>query len=78
MVKYEVKKEIADLGGRGKHRLRLDLVSWNDGPPCLDLRLWYESSWPDRLPGKGIVLDDEQASCLLNALNDYFRGSLEA
>ena len=72
LTKFEIKKEIAVLSASGKKSLRLNLVSWNDGPDTYDLRVFYDSSPEGRLPSKGLLLNAEEIRNLFEALREYY------
>lgn len=66
--KYEIKKNIAILStSRSGWNRELNLVSWNEGKPKLDLRDWA----PDHNKmSKGITLSREEAAILREVLNE--------
>lgn len=56
-VKFEIVKHLATLGQSGKWEREVNLVSWNDLPPKVDIRAWS----PDhQRMGKGITLSAEE------------------
>lgn len=68
---YDVVDNVAVLSNSGKWFLELNLISWGDHSPKLDLRKWTESH---EKMSKGITLTDAEARALRDALDDYFRG----
>lgn len=57
-VKFEIVEELAKLAETsGGYTLAVNLVSWNDAEPKVDIRRWD----PNGNPKKGIALSKEQA-----------------
>lgn len=68
--KYEIKKSIAILSADGKGWTKeLNVVSWNDKEPKLDIRSWNHEG---KKMGKGITLNNEEAKKLVDELNKEF------
>lgn len=67
--KYEIKKEVGVLStNKSGWNRELNIVSWNDGKPKLDIRDWA----PDHSKmGKGISLTGEEVALLKEILNEY-------
>lgn len=65
-VEYEIIKEYGTLSTSGEYTKEVNLVSWNDGEPKLDIRTWQ----PSGKPGKGISLNREEAESLNELLKD--------
>ncbi len=67
--KFEVKRHIGLLGeGLKGWRKELNLVSWNEREPKLDIREWS----PDHQKmGKGVTLTKEEAGKLAELLKSY-------
>lgn len=67
---FEIKKHIGVLseGSRGWKR-ELNIVSWNEGNPKLDIREWSEDH--TRM-SRGITLTDEEARELKELLEKLF------
>lgn len=67
---FEIKKHIGVLseGSRGWKR-ELNIVSWNEGNPKLDIREWSEDH--TRM-SRGITLTDEEARELKELLEKIF------
>ena len=66
-IKFEIVKQFGSLGpsSKGGWSKELNLVSWNEREPKLDLREWA----PDHSRmGKGITLSREEASALSTLL----------
>lgn len=66
--KYEIKKEIGQLStSKSGWNREINLVSWNDARPKLDIRDWA----PDHNKmGKGISLSREEAAILREILDE--------
>jgi hypothetical protein len=66
--KYEIVKNIAVLStSRSGWNRELNLVSWNEGKPKLDLRDWAPEH---EKMSKGITLSREEAAILREVLNE--------
>jgi len=65
-IKYDVVKHYGVLSsGKGGWQKELNLVSWNDRAPKLDIRDWG----PERQKmGKGVTLTEEEAAALAGLL----------
>lgn len=69
-IKYEIIKNIKTLSETDKgYTKELNLVSWNDGNPKLDIRTWYSEH---EKCGKGITLNEDEGKELMNALIEYY------
>ncbi len=70
-IKFEIVRKLGVLsdGSRGWHK-EVNLVSWNDREPKLDIRDWAEDH--GRM-GKGITLTAEEAQRLHDALAQYLK-----
>jgi hypothetical protein len=70
-IKFEIIRRYGPLsdGGRG-WRKELNLVSWNDREPKLDIRDWAEDH--TRM-GKGITLTRAEAALLHEYLGSYLK-----
>lgn len=68
---YEITERLSVLSenSRGWSK-ELNLVSWNDREPKLDLRDWNHE---ENKMGKGITLSREEAEKLSQALLDYLK-----
>lgn len=66
--KFEIKKEIGQLStSKSGWNREINLVSWNDARPKLDIRDWA----PDHSKmGKGISLSREEAAILREVLDE--------
>jgi hypothetical protein len=66
--KYEIVKQIGELsaGRAGWHR-EVNLISWNDAEPKIDIRDWAPDH--DKM-GKGISLNSEEVAVLREILNE--------
>ena len=70
-ITYNITDELAVLSSAGAWALELNLVSWNNHSPKLDLRKWTDTH---EKMGKGVTLTDVEARALRDALNEYFGG----
>lgn len=68
-IKFEIKKEIGILStNRSGWNREVNIVSWNDGTPKLEIRDWG----PDHEKvGKGVALTGEEVAVLKELLTDY-------
>lgn len=68
-IKFEIKKNLGVLstGSKGWKK-ELNLVSWNEGTPKLDLRDWDETH---EKMGKGLTLNVDEAQKLYDLLGAY-------
>ena len=65
-VTFEIKAQIAVLSvNAAGWSKELNLVSWNNGTPKLDIREW---SADHQRMGKGITLTDDEAKALIEGL----------
>lgn len=66
-IKYEITEELAVLSESARGWTKeVNLVSWNDREPKLDIREW--SPEHERM-GKGVTLSKEEAKLLRDVLN---------
>ncbi len=65
--KYEITEKIRVLSERGVWTKELNMVSWNDRQPKLDLRDWNHE---EGRMGKGITLSEDEARELLEGLKE--------
>ncbi len=66
-IKYEITEELAVLSESSRGWTKeINLVSWNDRDPKLDIREW--SPEHERM-GKGVTLSKEEAKLLRDILN---------
>lgn len=70
-IKFEIVRKFGVLydNGRGWTK-ELNLVSWNDREPKLDIRDWGEDH---RRMGKGVTLTREEATRLYEYLGGYLK-----
>lgn len=70
-IKYEITEHIATLSTT-EHgwTVELNLVSWNEHLPKLDIRSWSPSH--ERM-GKGVTLSDEEGDKLVTSLQAYLQ-----
>lgn len=66
-IKYEITEELAVLSESARGWTKeLNMVSWNDREPKLDIREW--SPEHERM-GKGVTLSKEEARLIRDILN---------
>jgi len=66
-IKYEITEELAVLSESARGWTKeVNLVSWNDREPKLDIREW--SPEHERM-GKGVTISKEEAKLLRDVLN---------
>lgn len=67
-LKYEILQNVAVISQNSKGwRKELNVISWNDRKPKLDIREWDENH--DKMT-KGVTLNKEEASELKKAIMD--------
>lgn len=67
-IKFEIKKSIGVIGeGTKGWKKEVNIVSWNDRKPKLDIRDWDENH---EKMGKGITLSRDEVEELKNLLSD--------
>ena len=72
MVGREIVKRIAVIGDKNKSVTKqLNLISWNNKEPKLDLRSWSEDG---ERAYRGLTLTYQEARDLRDALVEYFKG----
>ena len=74
-IKFEVVKELGVIGEGGKGwNKEVNLVSWNDRKPKIDIRDWDPSHTK---MGKGITFTKDELSNLKDILNSIDFNSIE-
>lgn len=67
-IKYEIIHHIGVIGeGSRGWRKEVNIISWNERKPKLDIRDWDETH--DKM-GKGITLNEEEVANLKKLLNE--------
>ena len=70
-IKYEITAEIGVIAESTRGWTKeLNLVSWNNGAPKLDIRDWAPEH---EKMGKGITLTKDEAEKLYDLLGDYLK-----
>ena len=69
--KYEIKKELGIIGDPAEWHKEVNVISWNEGEPKLDIRVWSPNS---EKMSKGISLDEEEAQQLYEILKGHYDG----
>lgn len=65
-IKFNIEQHIATLSGNeGEVTKQLNIVSWNEKPPVIDVRTWSSKNQPY----KGVTLTIDEAKALKTALN---------
>ncbi len=72
---FNIMEHIATLSASGDYSRELNLVSFNDRPARLDVRVWRQDGRGNNIPLKGIQLTDNEASALCDALKNYIGGN---
>lgn len=66
-IKFDIKKNIGTIGEGSKGwKKEVNLISWNDRKPKLDIRDWDEMH---EKMGKGVTLSKEEVRMLKELLN---------
>ena len=71
--RFEVRimEHIATLSESGDYSRELNVVSFNNREPRLDVRVWRQDGNGSKTPLKGLQLTDAEASALCDALKEY-------
>ena len=69
MFEYEIVKSMAVLSKRTGSTLEVNMVSWREGTPKVDIRRWNEDHTQ---MGSGVALTDEEAKALYEALKERY------
>ena len=67
---YEITEHIARLGETNGRVLEVNMVSWNDREPKIDIREWNEDH--SRM-GRGLTLTAEEEEMLCMILHEHMR-----
>ncbi len=68
-LKFEIKRNIGIIGESTKGwKKEVNIVSWNDRKPKLDIRDWDENH---EKMGKGLTLTKDEAAKLVELLSAY-------
>ena len=74
-IKFEIKERLGIIGeGTKGWKKEVNIVSWNDRKPKVDIRYWDENH---EKMGKGITLSKEELILLKNLLNEIDIESLD-
>ena len=68
--KYDITEEIAVLSEKNGYSKEINMVSYNDAEPKIDIRNWSVDEDGEKRMGKGITLNKEEAIALRNALEE--------
>ena len=69
-INYRIVRPLGTLGTNGNITTELNLISYNNYKPKLDLRKW-EKKGDNKILQRGLTLTDDEAKNLYNALKDY-------
>ena len=69
-IDYRIIRQLGILGEKDNITTELNIISYNNYKPKLDLRKW-EKKGDTKLLQRGLTLTDEEAKLLYNALKDY-------
>lgn len=69
-INYRIVREIAVLSNNDNITTELNLISYNNYKPKLDLRKWQQKG-DNKLLQRGLTLTDEEALTLRDALTSY-------
>ena len=76
-INYRIVKELGVLSKKENTSTELNLISYNDYKPKLDLRKWETKEDGTKYLQRGLTLTDAEARELYKALENYL-ASLEA
>lgn len=76
-INYRIVKELGVLSKKDNTSTELNLISYNDYKPKLDLRKWETKEDGTKYLQRGLTLTDAEAKELYKALENYL-ASLEA
>ena len=68
-ITFEIKKQIAVLSeNENGYSKQINVVSWNEGKPQLDIRMWKVQQDGTQRPLKGIPLTADETKALQEAI----------
>ena len=73
-VKTDILEHIATLSEKDGYSREVNIVSFNNRVPLLDIRAWRQDGNGSKTPLKGVRLTDDEARALLDALTAYLKG----
>ncbi len=74
-IKWDIKKNLGVIGeGSGGWKKEVNIVSWNERSPKIDIRPWDSEH---KKMGKGITLSREEIKALKEIINSLELDSLE-
>lgn len=68
--KYEITEELAVLSNKNGFTKEINMISYNDAKPKIDIRNWSVDDEGNKRMGKGITLSNEEAMVLRDTLED--------
>lgn len=65
-LKFNIVEHIATIseGNEGEYTLELNIISWNDNEPKLDLRRWKRKQDGTKIAQKGLTLNQFELDAL--------------
>lgn len=69
-ISYRIVRPLSVLSEKNNITTELNLISYNNYKPKLDLRKW-EKKGDNKILQRGLTLTDEEAKILYEALKDY-------
>ena len=76
-IDYRIVRALGTLSEKDNITTELNLISYNNYKPKLDLRKW-EKKGENKILQRGLTLTDEEATNLFNALKEYLEHKEEA
>lgn len=68
-ITFEIKQKIAVLSeNENGYSKQINIVSWNNGKPQLDIRMWKVQQDGTQRPLKGIPLTEDETKGLIEAI----------
>lgn len=71
-VNYRIVRPLGTLSEKNNITTELNLISYNNYKPKLDLRKW-EKKGDNKLMQRGLTLTDEEAETLVDVLKEYLK-----
>jgi hypothetical protein len=68
--KYEIVEELGVLSEKNGYTKEVNLISYNEAEPKVDIRTWSVDDDGNKKMGKGITLTKEEAEKLIKILED--------
>jgi len=68
--KYEIVEELGVLSEKNGYTKEVNLISYNEAEPKVDIRTWSVDDDGNKKMGKGITLTKEEVEKLIKILDD--------